>query len=190
MTTSRLEAFSDGVIAIIITIMVLALKTPTSPSVAAIQEVGPALIGYLLSFAVVAIMWVNHHHMMHAVRRVDPGLLWLNMNLLFWMSLIPFATAYLGEHPMEPWPVALYGIILGLGALSFALLRTWVAGQYRDDPTIRSRHLKLRQKSLITATIYFVAAALATVTTYLSFAVFISMPLLYLIPDRETIEAR
>src|SRR4030081_765001 len=108
MTTSRLEAFSDGVIAIIVTIMVLELRPPVQPTVQGLLRVAPSLLSYLLSFLVVAIMWVNHHHMIHSVRRADARLLWSNNTLLFWMSLVPFVTAFMGNNPRDPRAVALY----------------------------------------------------------------------------------
>src|SRR5262245_20529373 len=112
MSTSRLEAFSDGVIAIIVTIMVLELRTPSEPTVAALLKVVPSLCGYALSFLVVAIMWVNHHHMVRGVHEVNARLLWSNLYLLFCMSLVPFVTEYLGKNPRVPLAVALYGLDL------------------------------------------------------------------------------
>src|SRR5580700_7421185 len=109
MTTSRLEAFSDGVIAIIVTIMVLELRAPSQPKLAALWKVAPVFASYALSFLVVAIMWVNHHHLIHAAKHADAPLLWVNNVLLFWMSLIPFVTRYLGANPRAPFAVALYG---------------------------------------------------------------------------------
>ncbi len=112
----RLEAFSDGVIAIIVTIMVLELKIPHEGTLEALTKLGPTFLSYMLSFLVVAIMWINHHHMIHAFKRVTGSLLWLNMNLLFWMSLIPFVTGWMGEHSGSPLPVAIYGLDLTLFA--------------------------------------------------------------------------
>src|SRR4051812_33599007 len=109
---TRLEAFSDGVVAIIITIMVLELKPPHSPSAPELLKLTPVFLGYLLSFVVVAILWVNHHHLLHTVERVDGRILWLNNHLLFWLSLVPFTTAYIGESHLAPLPVALYGFVL------------------------------------------------------------------------------
>src|SRR6202040_928434 len=114
MTTNRLEAFSDSVIAIIVTIMVLELRAPSQPTLAALAKVAPIFVSYGLSFLVVAIMWVNHHHLIHAVHRVTTRLLWTNMYLLFWMSLVPFVTDYLGKNYREPMAVALYGLDLVL----------------------------------------------------------------------------
>ncbi len=123
MSTTRLEAFSDGVIAIIVTIMVLELRAPSQPTLAALWKVAPVFISYGLSFLVVAIMWVNHHHLIHAVRGVTARLLWTNIYLLFWMSLVPFVTDYLGKNYREPLAVALYGLDLVLCSSAFYLLR-------------------------------------------------------------------
>src|SRR6202140_3100673 len=114
MTTGQLEAFSDGVIAIIVTIMVLELRAPSQPTLAALWKVAPVFLSYGLSFLVVAIMWVNHHHLIHAVREVTARLLWSNFYLLFWMSLVPFVTAYMGHNPHAPFPVSLYGLNLAM----------------------------------------------------------------------------
>src|ERR1700747_1731103 len=114
MTTSRLEAFSDGVIAIIVTIMVLDLHAPMQPTLPALLKVAPSFISYALSFLVVGIMWVNHHHLIHVVHRVTAGLLWSNLNLLFWMSLVPFVTDFLAKNFRQPLAVALYGFDLFL----------------------------------------------------------------------------
>lgn len=122
MDKNRTEAFSDGVIAIIITIMVLELHAPASASLAAAAEEGPALARYLLSFVYVGIYWVNHHALLDRVRRIDASALWANLHLLFWMSLIPYVTAWAGQYPMDPVPVALYGVILLNCALAFMLL--------------------------------------------------------------------
>src|SRR5499425_3288160 len=123
MTTSRLEAFSDGVIAIIVTIMVLELRPPSQPTWPALLKTAPVFLSYWLSFLVVAIMWVNHHHLIHAVRQVTARLLWSNLNLLFWMSLVPFVTDFMGRNPRVPFPVSLYGINLTMCAFAFWLLR-------------------------------------------------------------------
>src|SRR5258708_1579036 len=123
MTTSRLEAFSDGVIAIIVTIMVLELRAPSQPTWPALLKVAAIFLSYGLSFLVVAIMWVNHHHLIHAVHEVAARLLWSNLNLLFWMSLVPFVTDYLGKNYHEPLAVALYGLDLVLCSSAFYLLR-------------------------------------------------------------------
>src|SRR5215472_11170362 len=132
MTTNRLEAFSDGVIAIIVTIMVLELRAPAQPTWPALLKVAPIFISYGFSFLIVAIMWVNHHHMIHAVRQVTARLLWSNLNLLFWMSLVPFVTDFLGKNYRAPMAVALYGLDLTLCSAAFTLLRTELMRQAGD----------------------------------------------------------
>lgn len=185
----RLEAFSDGVIAIIVTIMVLELKVPRTASAGALLPLAPVFISYLLSFLIVAIMWINHHTMIHGVREVNPKVLWLNMNLLFWMSLIPFVTGWIGEHYLDPLPVSLYGIDVGLSAASFFLLRTEMARQDRHDALRLSNHRRLQLKSIFTISLYAVGASLAGVSVYASLIIYVINPLLYFLPDREILEA-
>src|SRR5579859_2422820 len=141
MTTSRLEAFSDGVIAIIVTIMVLELRAPSQPTLAALWRVAPVFLSYALSFLVVAIMWVNHHHLIHAVHQVTARLLWSNLYLLFWMSLVPFVTDYLGKNYRQPMAVALYGLDLTLCASAFYLLQIVLIEQDRNDPALAEYHM-------------------------------------------------
>src|SRR5947209_15851156 len=166
MSTNRLEAFSDGVIAIIVTIMVLELRAPSQPTLAALGKVAPIFISYGLSFLVVAIMWVNHHHLIHAVRQVTARLLWSNLNLLFWMSLVPFVTDFLGKNHREPMAVALYGLDLGMCGTSFYILRTELARQERDNVTLMQYHLGIQRKNLFSAALYFLSAPLAYLSTY------------------------
>src|SRR5262245_51782819 len=123
MKTSRLEAFSDGVIAILITIMVLELHVPHGNDLSALRPVLPSLFAYLLSFVYLGIYWNNHHHMLHATHSVNGAILWANLHLLFWLSLIPFTTAWLGESHRAPWPTALYGVVLLLSAIAYTLLQ-------------------------------------------------------------------
>src|ERR1700750_2346578 len=128
MGKGRLEAFSDGVIAIIITIMVLELKVPHGTELATLQPLVPVFLSYVLSFVYVGIYWNNHHHLLHATQHVEGGVLWANLHLLFWLSLIPFATAWMGENHFAPWPVALYGVVLLFAGAAYVLLtRTLIA---------------------------------------------------------------
>ena len=145
MGTNRLEAFSDGVIAIIITIMVLELKAPHDASVPALLALWPTFLAYVLSFVLVAIYWVNHHQLIHLVRRVDGATMWLNINLLFWLSLTPFAAAFLGDHAGVPLAAALYAVLQTLCAASFLLLRMAVARHHKDNP----RHMTLHRAALL-----------------------------------------
>jgi uncharacterized membrane protein len=134
MNTNQLEAFSDGVIAVIITIMVLELRVPRDTTLASLRGVLPQFLSYLLSFLVVAIVWVNHHHLLHSDRRADARLLWSNNTLLFWMSLVPFVTAFMGNNSRGPRAVGLYGVVLALCSVSFVLLRSAIVQHHRRQP--------------------------------------------------------
>jgi uncharacterized membrane protein len=188
MGTGRLEAFSDGVIAIIVTIMVLQLTAPAQPTADALLKVSPVLLSYALSFLVVAIMWVNHHHLIHAVRHVSARLLWSNINLLFWMSLIPFVTDYLGRFHRDRFPVALYGLDLGMCGLAFTILRTELVQQHRHDPEMTEYHSRMQSKNAMSTGMYLLAAALAYMSIYLSYAIYIAIPLLYFVPEKKLTE--
>ena len=188
MTTGRLEAFSDGVIAIIVTIMVLELRAPAEPSWPALLKVVPVFMSYGLSFLIVAIMWVNHHHMIHVVRHVTARLLWSNLNLLFWMSLVPFVTDFVGKNYREPMAVALYGLDLTLCSLAFYFLRTELIHQESQDLEMLEYHRGIQRKNAISMLLYFSSAPLAYVSIYLSFFVFALIPALYFLPEKKLAE--
>src|SRR6266704_3238334 len=135
MKATRIEAFSDGVMAILITIMVLELKAPHDPTPASLAGMWPTFFAYVLSFVIIAIYWVNHHYLIHLVDRVDAAILWANMNMLFWISLIPWATVYLGDNHALPFPVALYAGVSAAGAISFYFLRALIASVWRFSNT-------------------------------------------------------
>src|SRR5215475_170611 len=122
MSKGRLEAFSDGVLAVIITIMVLEMKSPSGPTLAALRPVLPVLLSYLLSFVYIGIYWNNHHHLLHATQHVNGATLWANLHLLFWLSLVPFATAWMNENDFASWPVAAYGVVLLLAGVAYFIL--------------------------------------------------------------------
>jgi len=185
MKTGRLEAFSDGVIAVIITIMVLELKVPHTPDLVALEAVVPSLLVYGLSFAVVAIMWVNHHAMLERARRAEPLLLWANNNLLFWMSLIPFATAYLGQNCHERLAVAVYGGVLVFTSGAFLLLQTALARQQPDDAAHQLLFRRLNHKAMTAMASYAASVGLAFWSVYASFAIFVIFPLLYFWPEHK-----
>ena len=185
MGTGRLEAFSDGVIAIIVTIMVLQLSAPAEPSLRALLRQSAVLLSYALSFLVVAIMWVNHHHLIHAVREVNARLLWSNINLLFWMSLIPFVTYFLGKYPRSPLPVALYGLDLSLCGFGFVILRVELGRQHRGNAEVCKYHSRMRTKNLISALLYASAVGMAYVSVYLSYAIYVAIPLAYFLPEKN-----
>ncbi len=185
MGTNRLEAFSDGVIAVIITIMVLELKVPADSSFAAMRALAPEFLSYLLSFLVVAIMWVNHHHMIHSARWADARLLWSNNLLLFWMSLVPFVTAFMGNHSRDPRAVALYGVVLTLCSLSFVLLRSAIIGHHLENPEMVQYHRSIQAKNLYSLLLYSSAAPLAFVDVRISFAIFVFVAVSYFVPERK-----
>ena len=189
MTTSRLEAFSDGVIAIIVTIMVLELHPPAQPRWFALLRVAPVLISYGLSFLIVAIMWVNHHHMIHVVRQVTARLLWSNLNLLFWMSLVPFVTDFLGKNYREPMAVALYGLDLTLCSSAFYLLRMEIVRQESQDQEMRDYHLSIQRKNTFSFVLYLSSVPLAYVSVYASYFIFALIPALYFLPEKKLANA-
>jgi uncharacterized membrane protein len=185
MSTSRLEAFSDGVIAIIVTIMVLELHAPSQPTLDALRKVAPGFMSYALSFLMVGIMWINHHHLIHVARNVTAGLLWSNLNLLFWMSLVPFVTEFLGKNFHQPMAVALYGIDLLLCSFAFYLLRIELIRQAHDNQNLVEYHLSIQRKNAFSATLYLLSAPLAYVSIYASFFIFVLIPALYFLPEKQ-----
>src|SRR5258707_2718856 len=158
MTTGRLEAFSDGVIAIIVTIMVLELRAPSQPTLASLLNVAQMCISYALSFLVVAIMWVNHHHLIHAVHKVTARLLWSNIYLLFWMSLVPFVTDYLGKNYREPMAVALYALDLAFCSSAFYVLRIILVQQDRPNSALADYHHSLPRQNAFSLALYVLSA--------------------------------
>ncbi len=185
MTTSRLEAFSDGVIAIIVTIMVLELRAPSQPTLVALWKVAPVFLSYALSFLVVAIMWVNHHHLIHAVRDVTARLLWSNLYLLFWMSLVPFVTDYLGKNYREPLAVALYGLDLSLCASAFYFLRIILLEQDQRNSGLVEYHSSIQRKNAFSGALYLLSVPLAYLSIYVSFFIFALIPAMYFLPEKK-----
>ena len=183
--TSRVEAFSDGVIAIIITIMVLELRAPAEPDLAGLFKLAPEFLSYALSFLVLAIIWINHHHLMHAARVATARLLWSNLYLLFCMSFVPFVTEFLGRDFREPLAVALYGLDLFLCTTGFYLLRIELIRQSRDDAALIKYHKSIQRKNAIAAVLYFLCVPLAYLTIYASFGIFILLPALYFLPEKR-----
>ena len=183
MTTGRVEAFSDGVIAIIITIMVLELRPPHDSSLASLRPLLPVLGSYLMSFIFLGIYWSNHHHLLHAAQQVDGRCLWANLHLLFWLSLVPFVTAWIGENHFTAWPVALYGCVLLLSGIAYYILvRALLAS---PGNTLLAAALGSDFKGKISIVIYLVAIPLAFVRPWLAFVIYISVAVMWLIPDRR-----
>ncbi len=182
---NRIEAFSDGVIAIIITIMVLELKTPEDHNLESLLKLMPIFLSYALSFLVTAIFWVNHHQLLRMTKKADGRLVWANIFWLFWLSLIPFVTAYMGNNHREPLAVALYAVVLTLASTAFTILRYIVSREHLDNFELTEHHNKIHLKGLLSIFLYASSALLAFVSPYLSFAVFILIPLSYFLPDRK-----
>ena len=184
MNKSRLEAFSDGVFAIIITIMVLELKIPEKADMAAVQPLIPVFICYLLSFIYIAVYWNNHHHMFNTVERVNGAILWANMHLLFWLGLIPFTTAWLGETGGATWPTVIYGIVLLMAGVAYYLLQTLIVRAH-DDKHILRRAIGWDWKGKLSPLLYAIAIAAAFTEPWLSHAIFIGVACIWLTPDRR-----
>ena len=184
MRPERLSGFSDGVIAIIITIMVLELKVPHGGDLEALKSSLPVFLSYVLSFLYVAIYWNNHHHLLHTCKRVNGAILWANTHLLFWLSLIPFATAWLGENHIAALPTALYGVALLMPAIAYYLLQTAIVRVNGADSSL-AQALGADLKGKISPLIYIAGIALAFVNPWFSIALYVLVALIWLIPDRR-----
>jgi uncharacterized membrane protein len=184
MTKGRLEAFSDGVLAIIITIMVLELKVPHGDDPGVLLALGPKLLSYLLSFVFVGIYWNNHHHMLHATRHVNGHVLWANLHLLFWLSLVPFVTGWMGENHFAPLPVALYGAVLLMSGVAYFLLSRALVGLHGERSTL-ALALGRDVKGKLSVLIYACALPLAFVNRWVAVSAYIAVALMWLVPDRR-----
>lgn len=183
MKKGRLEAFSDGVLAIIITIMVLEMKAPEDTTLGALLPVLPVFLSYILSFIYVAIYWVNHHHLFQAAIRISTGVLWANMHLLFWLSLIPFVTSWLGENHLEPIPVAFYGGVLFMTAVAFRILERSLI-QSHDEKAPITRTLNNGRKEWISMVVYLVSIPAAFLHIAISVACYVVVAGVWVIPSR------
>ena len=184
MGKDRLTAFSDGVIAIIITIMVLELKVPHGADWATLRGVAPNFVAYVLSFVYLAIYWNNHHHLLHTVTRVDGLILWANSHLLFWLSLVPAATGWMGENFLAPLPTAVYGVSLLMPAIAYYLLQKTIVHQQGKQSVLASA-LGRDVKGKISPLLYAAAVALAFVDAWLSIAIYALVAVMWLVPDRR-----
>ena len=184
MTTTRAEAFSDGVIAIIITIMVLELHVPHEPTVAALKPLIPTLLSYLMSFVFIGIYWNNHHHLLHVAEHVNGAVLWANLHLLFWLSLVPFVTAWMGQNHFAQVPVALYGVVLLLSAVAYYFLARSLLSLHGPTSLI-ARALGNDFKGKISVIINLIAIPLAFVSSWLACALYGVVALIWLVPDRR-----
>jgi uncharacterized membrane protein len=184
MGKGRLEAFSDGVLAIIITIMVLEMKVPHGDSLEALKPTLPVFISYILSFVYIGIYWNNHHHMMHAVHKVSGTVLWTNIHLLFWLSLVPFATAWMGENHFTKWPVVLYGFVLMMAGIAYYFLAHCLAGIHGKDSTL-AEALGKDWKGISSVVIYIVGIGLSFVNPLLGLSAYVLVACMWFIPDRR-----
>ena len=184
MGKGRLEAFSDGVIAVIITIMVLELKAPHGASLQELYGLWPTFLSYVLSFVFVGIYWNNHHHLLHTVKHVTGGMMWANMFLLFWLSLVPFTTSWMGDNQFSQWPVFLYSINLIGAAIGFTVLVQSIIHSHGPDSTL-AKAVGSDKKGKISLAAYVVAAGLSFVNPYISCALFVAVSLIWLMPDKR-----
>jgi len=184
MGTERINAFSDGVIAILITIMVLELRVPHTADVSALRELLPVFLTYVLSFIIIGIYWNNHHHMFYLTDRITGGILWANLHLLFWLSLFPFTTGWMGENHLAPTPTAVYGFVLLMAAIAYYILqRTIIASQGRDS--LLAAAIGKDWKGKLSPVLYLIAIPLAFVSVWISISLYVFVALMWLVPDRR-----
>jgi uncharacterized membrane protein len=184
MTKNRIEAFSDGVLAIIITVMVLELRRPESAEFEALRKLSPVLLSYVLSFVYVGIYWNNHHHLFHATKRVNGRILWANLHLLFWISLFPFATAWLGENHIRPAPTVIYGFVLFMAAIAWYLLQCAIIAD-EGPHSILAGAVGRDWKGKLSPVIYLAAIMLAFVSSRIALVLYSVVAVLWLVPDRR-----
>jgi uncharacterized membrane protein len=184
MGTNRLEAFSDGVLAIIITVMVLEMKVPHGEDLNSLKPVFPVFLSYILSFVYIGIYWNNHHHMMYTVQHVNGKVLWANIHLLFWLSLIPFASGWMGENNFTTWPVALYGIVLLMAGVAYYILAQSLIQLHGKDSLI-GKAIGKDRKGIISVVIYIIAIPLAFLNSAVSLIMYTMVAAMWFIPDRR-----
>jgi uncharacterized membrane protein len=184
MNKSRLEAFSDGVLAVIITIMVLEMKVPRGVGLADLQGLAPVFFSYVLSFLYVAIYWNNHHHMLHTVHRIDGRMMWANTHLLFWLSLVPFATGWMAENRFAVWPTVVYGGVLLAAAIAYYVLQGAVIRKQGPE-SLLARAIGADAKGKLSPLVYLLAIGLAFADTWLSLGLYALVALVWLVPDRR-----
>ncbi|HYK11485.1 MAG TPA: TMEM175 family protein [Gemmatimonadales bacterium] len=184
MGKTRLEAFSDGVIAILITIMVLELRVPDGASIESLRPSLPVLLSYAMSFVYIGIYWVNHHHLFHATHKVTGGILWANLHLLFWLSLVPFTTRWIGENPHGSVPTASYGVSFLMPGIAWLILQAAIV-KSQGDGSVLAKAIGSDFKGKASAVLYAAAIALAFVRPWLSDVLFVVVALMWLVPDRR-----
>jgi uncharacterized membrane protein len=186
MGKGRLEAFSDGVIAIIITIMVLEIRIPEDGAgIDALGRVWPIIASYLVSFVFVGIYWNNHHHLLHAAQKVSAGIMWANLHLLFWLSLIPVVTGWVGHHPEAAWPTSLYGVVLLCSAISYVILQGRIIATHGGDRSLLAHALGADWKGKLSPLLYAAGIGLAFVLPQVSQGLYVTVAAIWLIPDRR-----
>jgi uncharacterized membrane protein len=184
MGKNRLEAFSDGVLAIIITIMVLDLRVPHGDDLAALRPLLPVFLSYVLSFVFLGIYWNNHHHMLHTLQQVNGTVLWANLHLLFWLSLFPFVTGWMGENHIATIPTALYGVVLLMAAIAYFILQTAIIAHQGKD-SVLARAIGNDVKGKISPILYFIAILAAFIDRWIANGIYILVALIWLVPDRR-----
>ena len=184
MKKSRLEAFSDGVVAILITIMVLELRTPSAPTFEALKPLLPVFLTYVLSFVFLGIYWNNHHHLLHAAEKINGGILWANLHLLFWLSLIPFVTGWMGENHFASLPTALYGVVLLAAAVAYKVLSNAILRE-QGEGSLLAAALGRDFKGTISPILYVVAIPMAFLEHWVSYGIYVAVAVLWLVPDRR-----
>jgi len=184
MNRTRLEAFSDGVLAIIITIMVLEIRVPHGNNFEVLKPLIPVVVSYILSFIYLGIYWNNHHHMMHTVKNVTGSILWANLHLLFWLSLVPFVTGWIGENHFDPIPMALYGIVLLMAAIAYFILQTEIIRTQGED-SLLARAVGKDIKGKMSPIIYLLAIGSNFFSQWISGALYVLVALIWLIPDKR-----
>jgi len=184
MNRTRLEAFSDGVLAIIITIMVLEIRVPHGNNFEVLKPLIPVVVSYILSFIYLGIYWNNHHHMMHTVKNVTGSILWANLHLLFWLSLVPFVTGWIGENHFDPIPMALYGIVLLMAAIAYFILQTEIIRTQGED-SLLARAVGKDIKGKMSPIIYLLAIGSNFFSQWVSGALYVLVALIWLIPDKR-----
>lgn len=184
MGKGRLEAFSDGVLAIIITIMVLELKVPHGDDLVSLKPLLPIILSYILSFIYVGIYWNNHHHMLHAAQHINGKVLWANMHLLFWLSLVPFTTGWMGENHFTTWPVAVYGIVMCMAGIAYFILARTLAHLHGRDSLIAIA-LGKDWKGILSVIIYLVGIIVSFVNGFISLGLYVLVAIMWFIPDRR-----
>jgi uncharacterized membrane protein len=184
MSKTRLEAFSDGVIAILITIMVLELRVPHGADWQALVPLVPKLLTYVLSFVFLGIYWNNHHHLLHATDRINGAILWANLHLLFWLSLVPFTTGWMGENHFAPLPTAFYGAVLLMAGVAYLILQKAIIRHQGEDSKL-ARAVRHDVKGKMSAVLYCAAIPLAFVHEWIAYGIYLAVVLMWLVPDRR-----